>query len=63
MMNISEYLVSYHHILSCRQCLSKRLLKLQSNASLMVESQALRQTGMRAIGVEELVQPLSSYTK
>lgn len=58
-----EYFVSYHHILSCQQCLSKRLLKLQSNASLMVDSQALRQAGMRDIGVEELFQALFSYAK
>ena len=67
-MHVSEYLVSYQpHIelltklVNCKEF--KRILKLQSNASLMVESQALRQADVSDIRVEELFQSFSSYTK
>lgn len=43
--------------------LVERFLKLQKNASLLVESGVLRQSAVSGVGVEELFQPVSSYTK
>lgn len=64
-MYVSEYLVSYQpHIELLTKLVNgkefKRLLKLQGNASLMAESQALRQADVSDIRIEELFQSLSS---